>query len=63
MNYNDNLLDLSNLSSRKLWTLLNDIEQRPSPQLKQQRQQVEQELRTRQHYLNELNSRQNHSLH
>lgn len=71
MNCNDNSLDLSNLSSRKLWTLLScDPEQltshsRPSsPQLSsQQLQLVEQELRNRQHYLDELNSRQYSALH
>lgn len=61
MNCTDNTLDVSNLSSRKLWELLTmDVEQLLSPQ---QKYYVEQELRVRKHYLCELQTRQTNTLH
>lgn len=60
MNQKYKPIDVSNLSSRKLWQLLNlETDQLPSTQ----QQYVEQELRLRRHYLNELKDRQCRIVH
>lgn len=60
MNKKNNPIDMSNLSSRKLWQLLSlEFDPLPSTQL----QRIEQELRARQHYVDELNSLPRRTLH